>query len=153
YAEEAAYLAAVLDAAEAPVRDVLDLGSGGGHVAVHLKHRFTLTLVDISPEMLAVSRRLNPECTHCQGDMRSARLGVTFDAVLGHDAVDYATSRADLRRAAQTAFAHCRPGGIALFVPDHVKDTFRPASGSGGGGSDESGRQASFHELTWDPNP
>src|SRR5215472_15506803 len=153
YAEEAAYLAAVLDTAEGPVREVLDLGSGGGHVAVHLKHGFSLTLVDISPEMLAVSRRLNPECAHRQGDMRSVRLGLTFDAVLVHDAVDYATSRADLGLLARTAFAHCRPGGLALFVPDHVRDTFRPTSGSGGGGSDAAGRQGSFRERTWDPDP
>src|SRR5450759_4186756 len=89
YAQEAAYLAAVLGSAPIPVREVLDLGSGGGHVAVHLKERLALTLVDLSEQMLAVSRRLNPECAHHQGDMRTARLGRTFDAVLVHDAVDY----------------------------------------------------------------
>src|SRR6185312_5734769 len=35
YAEEAAWLTAVLDSAPTPVRQVLDLGSGGGHLAVH----------------------------------------------------------------------------------------------------------------------
>jgi SAM-dependent methyltransferase len=152
YADEAAYLAAVLGSAQVPVHEVLDLGSGGGHVAVHLKEHLALTLVDISPEMLAVSRRLNPECAHHQGDMRTVRLGRTFDAVLVHDAVDYMTSEADLRQVIETAFAHCRPGGMALFVPDHVADGFRAAGGSGGG-SDPAGRQASFREWTWDPDP
>lgn len=153
YAAEAAYLAALLGAANVPVSEILDLGSGGGHVAAHLKGAFTLTLVDIAAPMLAVSRRLNPECAHRQGDMRSVRLGRTFDAVLAHDAVDYVTSLGDLRRVIETAFAHCRPGAMALFVPDHVKDTFRPASGSGGGGTDAAGRRASFAERTWDPDP
>lgn len=152
YADEAAHLAAVLHAGDAGVRDVLDLGSGGGHVAMHLKNEFNLTLVDISPEMLAVSRRLNPGCAHRQGDMRTVRLGQTFDAVLAHDAVDYLTSRDDLRKVIETAHAHCRPGGIALFVPDHVRDTFVPVSGSGGS-SDAAGRQGSFQERTWDPDP
>jgi SAM-dependent methyltransferase len=152
YADEAAYLAAVLRAARAGVRDVLDLGCGGGHVAMHLKSAFSLTLVDISSEMLAVSRRLNPECAHHQGDMRTVRLGKTFDAVLVHDAVDYITSRDDLRKVIETAHAHCRPGGVALFVPDHVKDTFTPVSGEGGS-SDAAGRQGSFRERTWDPDP
>lgn len=152
YAEEAAYLAAVLSSAATPMREVLDLGSGGGHNAVHLKGRMSMTLMDLSPDMLSVSRRLNPECAHHQGDMRTARLGRTFDGVLAHDAVDYMTSEAELRQVIETAFAHCRPGGIALFVPDHTADTFRSGSGHGGG-NDPAGRQASFREWTWDPDP
>lgn len=153
YADEAAYLGAVLGSAAADVHEVLDLGSGGGHVAVHLKGRFALTLVDISPDMLAVSRQLNPECAHRRGDMRTVRLGRTFDAVLVHDAIDYITTQDDLRQVIQTAFAHCRTGGIAVFVPDYVKETFGELTGGGGGGTDAAGRQARFRERTWDPDP
>ncbi len=161
YSAEATYLAAVLDRAlqsdlvptAAPRPEVLDLGSGGGHVAVHLKDRFRLTLVDISDDMLAVSRQLVPHAPHVQGDMRSVRLGRTFDAVLVHDAIDYIIGTDDLRLAVETAAAHCRPGGIALFVPDHVKETFEEFTGGGGGGVDEAGRTASFSERTWDPDP
>jgi SAM-dependent methyltransferase len=154
YVHEAAYLAAVLSSTAAmPVHDVLDLGSGGGHVAVHLKDRFNLTLADISADMLAVSRRLNPECRHLRGDMRTMRLPRTFDGVLVHDAVDYITGRGDLASVIETAYAHCRPGGIAVFVPDYLKDDFRKLTGSGGGDTDAAGRQASFTELTWDPDP
>ncbi len=152
YEEEAAWLAGVLGSAPVPVREVLDLGSGGGHIAVHLKDRLALTLVDLSGEMLSVSRALNPECAHHQGDMRTVRLGRSFDAVLVHDAVDYMTSEDDLRQVIETAFAHCRPGGVAVFVPDHVAATFR-AGGGQGGGDDASGRQARFRERTWDPDP
>jgi hypothetical protein len=84
--------------------------------------------------------------------MRTIRLGRTFDAVLVHDAIDYMTTEDDLRQVIETAFAHCRPGGLAAFVPDHVADAFQPISG-GGGGSDATGRQASFTEWTWDPDP
>jgi SAM-dependent methyltransferase len=152
YTEEAAHLAAVFAAATPAVREVLDLGSGGGHVAVHLKPRFTLTLVDQSEQMLAVSRRLNPECEHIRGDMRTVRLGRGFDGVLVHDAVDYMTGEDDLRQVIETAFAHCRPGGLGVFVPDYLAETFRAASG-GGGGRDHAGRQASFREWAWDPDP
>jgi SAM-dependent methyltransferase len=152
YADDAANLVLVFAAASPPVREVLDLGSGGGHLALHLKGQLTMTLVDRSEQMLAVSRRLNPECEHVQGDMRTIRLGRQFDAVLVHDAVDYVTTGGDLGLVAQTAFAHCRPGGIAVFAPDHIADTFRPGSGAGGG-SDSAGRQASFRERTTDPDP
>jgi len=132
YAEEAAYAATVLSSASIPVRDVLELGSGGGHNAVHLKAHFAMTLVDLSAEMLTVSRRLNPECDHRQGDMRAVRLGRAFDAVFVHDAVDYMTSEADLRRVIETALVHCRPGGIAVFVPDHTAETFEAMTDHGG---------------------
>jgi SAM-dependent methyltransferase len=157
YSAEAAYLAGVLDRAlfrEAePSVQVLDLGSGGGHVAVHLKDRFELTLVDISDDMLAVSRQLVPQFPHVRGDMRSVRLGRTFDAVLVHDAIDYIIGTNDLRQAIETAAVHCRPGGVVLFVPDYVKDTFTELAGTGGGGVDEAGRTGRFTERTWDPDP
>ena len=63
---------------------MLELGSGGGNNASHLKAHFQLTLVDLSPAMLAVSRALNPECEHLQGDMRTVRLGRRFDAPTDH---------------------------------------------------------------------
>jgi SAM-dependent methyltransferase len=133
-------------------RTVLDLGSGGGHIAFHLKRQFALTLVDISPQMLAASRRLNPECEHVSGDMRTVRLERMFDAVLVHDAVGYITTAGDLRLVVDTAFAHTRPGGVALFVPDHLKDDFEPGT-AGGGGTGAAGARASFLVRTSDPDP
>ena len=160
YAAEAEYLAALLSAGAASgtgagrPAGVLDLGSGGGCVALHLSRAgLALTLVDRSAAMLAASRELNPGLPHLQGDMRTIRLSREFDAVLAHDAVDYLTTEAGLAQLIATAYAHTRPGGLAVFVPDHLADTFRPASGHGGGGRDTAGRQASFSEHATDPDP
>ena len=152
YTREAQRLAAVFRLAAIGVREVLDLGSGGGHVAVHLKDELSLTLVDLSEQMLSVSRELNPECAHILGDMRTLRLDRVFDGVLVHDAVDYMTEEDDLRQVIRTAFVHCRPGGIAVFAPDHTAEGFRAGTGRGGG-TDSRGREASFHERDWDPDP
>jgi SAM-dependent methyltransferase len=152
YAEEAAdYLRILRDESTLEVREVLELGSGGGNNASHLKRAFHLTLVDLSPGMLEVSRRLNPECRHVLGDMRSVRLGWSFDAVFVHDAIDYMTSEDGLGAVIQTAFEHCRPGGVALFVPDHVRETFEPTTDSGG--HDGVDRALRYLEWTWDPDP
>lgn len=152
YAEEAAaYQRILLAAGDPPVNTLLELGSGGGNNASHLKPRFRMTLVDRSPGMLEMSRALNPECEHVEGDMRTVRLGRQFDAVFVHDAVVYMTTEADLRRAVETAFVHCRPGGVALFVPDHVRENFRPSTDHGG--HDGPGRSLRYLEWTWDPDP
>jgi SAM-dependent methyltransferase len=152
YAEEAAFARGLLASAPIPVREVLELGSGGGHNAVHLKAAFDMTLVDLSEAMLEVSRALNPECAHIQGDMRTIRLGRRFDAVFAHDAIDYMTSEGDLALAIATAFAHCRPGGVAVFVPDHLADDFEADSGQGGGDAPD-GRGVRYVDWTWDPDP
>ena len=152
YEEEAAFSAEVLRSASIPVRDVLELGSGGGHNAVHLKASFALTLVDLSEDMLNVSRRINPECVHQRGDMRTVRLGRDFDAVFVHDAVDYMTTEDDLRHAIETAFAHCRPGGVAVFVPDSTSESFDPGTDHGGSDGPD-GRGVRYLEWEWDPHP
>jgi len=152
YKEEAAiYRRTLLDRSERRPRTVLELGSGGGNNASHLKRHFALTLVDLSPGMLRVSKNLNPECEHVRGDMRTVQLGRQFDAVFIHDAIDYMLTPDDLGQALQTAFEHCRPGGVALFVPDETRDRFR--SSSSHGGHDLGDRGMRYLEWTIDHDP
>jgi len=152
YRREAAHVIRVLRKSAKPApHTVLELGSGGGNSAFHLKTRFEMTLVDLSPQMLKVSRKLNPECKHIKGDIRTLRLGRTFDAVFVHDAICHMTTEADLRAVLETAYKHCRPGGVALFVPDFVRETF--AAGTDQGGSDAPNRGVRFLQWIVDPDP
>lgn len=81
YVEEAAFFRnAMGSVAQVQINTVLEIGSGGGHNASHLKEHFTMTPVDRSPGMLAVSRTLNPECEHHEGDMRTVRLGSSMQS-------------------------------------------------------------------------
>ena len=152
YLEEAAFFERVLiDFCHPAPRRVLELGSGGGNNASHLKARFAMTLVDVSPQMLAVSRALNPECEHLEGDIRTLRLGRTFDAVFVHDAICHMTTDGDLRAVIETAFEHCRPGGVALFAPDFVRETFVENTDHGGNDTDRG--SVRFVQWTTDPDP
>ena len=163
YAVEAGIYADLLaEACDGPIESLLELGSGGGNNALHMKRRFPrLLLTDVSQGMLAVSRALNPECEHRHGDMRTLRVGRTFDAVFVHDAACYMTTEVDLRRAMETAWVHCRPGGAVLFAPDYVRENF-PGASTDDGGCDESplpgaagicARGLRFIEWVWDPDP
>lgn len=153
YAEEAAlYVEMIRGAARRPVREVLELGSGGGNNASHMKRHFAMTLVEPSEGMRELSRRLNPECEHVPGDMRDVRLGRLFDAVFVHDAVMYMTTEGDLRAALATVAKHLAPGGVALVAPDATAETFSEAA-EHGGGEDAKGRQARYLEWTLPPAP
>jgi len=61
------------------------------------------------------------------------------------------TTKADLLSALKTAFEHCKPGGIALFAPDHTKENFKP--GTKHGGHDLGNRSMRYLEWIWDPDP
>jgi SAM-dependent methyltransferase len=152
YTGEAAFAASLLRMADPPARTVLELGSGGGSNAFHLKRDFEMTLVDLSADMLAVSRKLNPECEHLQGDMRTLRLERTFDAVFVHDAIDYMTTESDLRQAVRTAYEHCRVGGVAVLVPDSIAENFLPETDHGGHDAPD-GRGARYLSWSSDPDP
>lgn len=148
FKQEAAVFARVLTKSSKPrPRTLLELGSGGGVVATHLKAHFKMTLVDLSPQMLAVSRGLNPELEHLEGDIRTLRLGRIFDAVFVHDSVCHMLTEEDLRAVMETAFVHCRPGGVALFVPDEIRESFVPDTDHGGKDN------VRYVQWTSDPDP
>jgi SAM-dependent methyltransferase len=148
YADEAAFVRRVVDdVVIGDARTLLELGSGGGNNASHLKARFDCTLTDISPEMLALSRTLNPECEHLEGDMRTLRLGRTFDVVFIHDAISYLTTEEDVRAAIETAAVHVRPGGVVILTPDATTEIFKPNTDHGGHDG-EDGRSLRYLEWT-----
>jgi hypothetical protein len=84
--------------------------------------------------------------------MRSLDLPDRFDVVLAQDGIDYMTSEADLKSAIATASKHLRPGGVAVFMPDHVKDAFQASAHCDGHDLDD-GRALRFLEWTFDPDP
>ncbi|MBC8072616.1 MAG: methyltransferase domain-containing protein [Deltaproteobacteria bacterium] len=149
--EVASFIAAFERAIEGPSTTLLELGSGAGHNAVHLAQRFTCTLSDVSAPMLELGRALLPDAEHVLGDMRTLRLGRSFDAVLVHDAVTYMTTEADLRAAIETAYLHTRPGGAAIFTPDQLRESFSESTELHE--ADDGERSLRCMMWSWDPDP
>lgn len=157
YAEDAAQILALLRATSTrEVRTVLELGSGGGHLASQIRAAdpsVVLTLVDRAPAMLAASARLNPQVEHVHGDMFEVRLGRTFDAVLVHDAASHVLSPGEADALARTCRAHLEAGGVAVICPDHVADSFSPAVGDGGIDAVDGTRGLRYVQRDHDPDP
>ncbi|HMO54426.1 MAG TPA: class I SAM-dependent methyltransferase [Tepidiformaceae bacterium] len=134
YAEEADYYLVIMSRllGHEP-RSLLEMGSGGGNNASHYKHRVPdVVLTDLSESMLAISKTINPELPHLQGDMRTVRVGRPFEAVFVHDACSYLTTEEDIRQLAATAWEHCLPGGVAMFCPDNTAENLEFATDTGG---------------------
>ncbi|MBI5000766.1 MAG: class I SAM-dependent methyltransferase [Euryarchaeota archaeon] len=107
-----------------PVRTLLDITCGGGKNDFHFKRWFEVTGLDISKKMLALARKLNPECAYVLGDMRGFDLGKQFDSVLMNDGIVYMASEEDLIAAFRSAFRHLRTGGVLLAYVEAWKETF-----------------------------
>jgi len=153
YVEESeAFARLIRESSLTDPRALLHLGCGGGHNDFTLKRHFDVTGVDVSPAMLRLARRLNPEVDYRLGDMRRVRLRRVFDAVAILDSINYMLTEADLRAAFATAFLHLRPEGVLLtHVEDEprrfVQNRTKCLVGSGGG------VEVTFVENDYDPDP
>lgn len=138
--------------ARRPTETLLDIGCGGGKNAWNLSRELNVTGLDLSPEMLAQARKLNPGCTFVQGDMRSVRLDQTFDAVLMDDAISHMNCRTDFEAAFRIAHAHLNPGGVLIATPDVTTETFRQNRTTTTEASKD-GLDVVFVENVYDPDP
>jgi SAM-dependent methyltransferase len=151
YEEEAALYHNLLNKHKKEIQTLLELGSGGGNNAFYLKNHYQLTLTDLSPQMIEVSKQLNPECEHFVGDMRYLDLEREFDAVFLHDAVSYITNERDLLAVFEVAYRHLNTAGVLMIVPDFFKETFKPSTDHGG--QDGPHRSMRYLEWTIDSDP
>ena len=84
---------------------LLELGSGGGNNASHYKaHIPDVVLSDRSEEMLALSRTINSELEHIQGDMRTPLTYVSAYYELLKDSIAHLELNVRLNLAKQTRF-------------------------------------------------
>jgi SAM-dependent methyltransferase len=124
-AESEQFVNAIHKHSRIEAKTLLNLGCGGGKNDFTLKKHFAVTGVDISENMLANAKRLNPEIEYIVGDMRTARLGKMFDAVMIADSIDYMLTKDDLRAAFFTAFAHLKSGGVFCTYAEVTRERFR----------------------------
>jgi SAM-dependent methyltransferase len=100
----------------APPRSALDVGCGTGR---HLE-MLAATVpecwgVDLLDSNVAYARAVRPRLRVVQGDMRTVRLGRTFDLVTSFgNVLSYALTDDDLERTADTYAVHARPGGLLV---------------------------------------
>ncbi len=151
YEEEAALYVEIIHRHHPAVKKAVEFGSGGGSNAFYLKQHFAMTLSDLSEDMLTVSRRLNPDLPHLQGDMRTINAGSEYDLVFIHDAIMYFTEKSDLLEVMKNAKKHLSEDGILFIMTDQFTETFQPTTDAGG--TDDGERGMRYLEWTFDSDP
>lgn len=153
YEEDSEHFAKLIsETAGAPVVTLLHLGCGAGHNDHTFLRHFQVVGVDVSEDMLAQARILNPGASYLEGDMRQVRLGRTFSAVIALDATNYMYTEADLRAAFVTAHQHLEPGGIFLTCVEESTERFQQSKTVGSTHTFE-GVDITFIQNLYDPNP
>ncbi|MDO9580164.1 MAG: class I SAM-dependent methyltransferase [Bacteroidales bacterium] len=126
YAAEAEYVADLIRKFQPSARSILELGSGTGkHARLLAGIGFSVHGIERSPEMLAQSSdaaeafqrdQAAPRLSFSLGDIRTARLPRTFDAVIAlFHVVSYQTTNEDVTEVFETARHHLNSGGIFIF--------------------------------------
>jgi len=125
YAAEVKFIHGLIVKYAPQTRSILELGCGtGAHAAVFAELGYRLHGVDRSPAMLdaagrrtaGLGRALADVLSFSQGDIRTVRLGGSFDAVISlFHVLSYQTTNEDVISSFATAGAHLKPGGIFMF--------------------------------------
>lgn len=112
---------------------IVDFACGDGFYSRRFMRRGAArTLgIDASHEMVALGRRAEEAdplgCRYAHGDVGDAHDLGPFDVAIAAYLLNYARTRAELRRFCEVAFASLRTGGRLLGVNDHTED---PRAGS-----------------------
>ena len=96
---------------------IIDIACGTGNLIAELHKRdYHVIGVDISPEMIEVARKNNPNIRFHVEDMTCMNLGIEADLVTcAFDSINYLLDNKQLNEAFKTVNKHLKHGGFFLF--------------------------------------
>jgi SAM-dependent methyltransferase len=112
----ALFLRALLTQHHRDAKTILEFGCGTGSMLKVLSRNYAVTGVDNSRAMLKLASKKAPRAKLLFGDITTARVAGSFDAVLcPFDTINHITTVAQWRKVFANAARHLAPGGIFIF--------------------------------------
>lgn len=122
YREETQYVNKIIRENAPQAKTILDLGCGTGkHARALCRLGYSVTGVDISPEMLKNARlglkpSLSGKLTFIENDIRDLHLGSQFDVVVSlFHVMDFYNTNRDLSLVFSNVRRHLKIGGVFIF--------------------------------------
>jgi ubiquinone/menaquinone biosynthesis C-methylase UbiE len=104
---------------------MLDMACGTGSHAQIMKDKFSITGMDISPDMLHIGRAKMPDVEFVQGDMKKFNLDQRFSVIICmFSAINYNTSLEELKKTLKNFYQHLDKGGVLIFDLGFNKDNW-----------------------------
>lgn len=110
-------------------RALLDVACGtGGHLEL-LRNHFEAEGLDLSPEMLELARRRNPDVVFHAGDMTDFDTGRQYDVITClFSSIGYVRTLENLNRAAACMARHLKLGGLLVVEPWFTPEAWKPGT-------------------------
>ncbi|MGD2253522.1 MAG: class I SAM-dependent methyltransferase [Anaerolineales bacterium] len=130
YAAEAAKLIALIREQKGSGRlRLLDVACGTGMHIYHLKDQFQVEGLDVSPDLIELAARRNPEVEFHQVDMIDFDLGRTYDVVAClFSSIGYVRTLKNLRKAIRSMARHLLPDGVLVIEPWFTPAQWNPGT-------------------------
>lgn len=97
-------------------KTLLELACGTGTILEGLASDYSVTGVDLSPEMAEIAKKKLPDVDIRVGDMTSCELGKTYDAVLCvYDSINHLQTWEQWRALFANAHKHLADSGVFIF--------------------------------------
>lgn len=114
--EKAAMLHQLIQKYHPGARKLLEVACGTGAVLAELAHHYSITGVDLSPQMLEVARQKLPRAQLHQADMSGFVISERFDAIICvFDSINHLQKWEDWEKLFERAASHLEPGGVFVF--------------------------------------
>jgi SAM-dependent methyltransferase len=111
-----AYIRGLIEKHHPDAETLLELGCGTGSVLEQLQAHYTVTGVDLSPQMLRIARTKVPHARLLRSDITKLELGETFDVVVCvADVVNHLRPFRAWEALFARAHGHLAHGGIFIF--------------------------------------
>ena len=111
-----AYVRGLIEKHHPAAETLLELGCGTGSVLEQLQANYTVTGVDLSPQMLRIARTKVPHARLLRRDITTLELGETFDVVVCvADVVNHLRPFRAWKALFARAHDHLAPGGVFVF--------------------------------------
>lgn len=126
YREEVERIIEIVNEYNPTAKTILDIACGTGAQAKYLAERYTVTGLDLSPEMVEIAKNKVPSGQFVVADMCNFLLNTSFDVAVNlYGSIGFAEDYEAMKASLKCVHKHLNTGGVFILTPWSTKETFQ----------------------------